>query len=371
MEGWFGAAHHQSVLADVLKTPIGLVRQIAIVDDAPHLRAWVRGILGEHPQLNVLVETNHAEAAQALLAAGRPDAVLVVLDDVPQRSLKLLRQLLNRNLTPLVLFVGSGREHCRATIAALSKGAVDCIFCPVDPRDPIVKQDIGHRLWIAAKSHFHRSERSAPPNMPKRHTRDGYTCPLILMGASTGGVTALERVLTDLHPQGPAALIVQHMPAAYLSSFVQMLDRQLPQDVALATENSPLENGQIRFAPSNGLHSEICRIKGKWTCRFSNAREADLHCPSVDRLFASAAVYHSDMIAVILTGLGRDGANGMHQVHLAGGTTIGQDEASSVVYGMPRAAWDLGAVGRQVPLRNVGYAVNLAVAQHNENQGRM
>ncbi len=354
-----------------MKAPIGLVRQIAIVDDAPHLRAWVRAILCEHPQLNLLVETNHAEAPQALLAGGRPDAVVVVLDDAPQRSLKLLRQLIVQKLTPVVLCVGSGREHCKATIAALSKGAVDCIFCPVDPRDPIVKQDIGHRLWIAAKSHMRRPSRTDLPGIPKPQIRDGFSCPLILMGASTGGVTALERVLTDLHPQGPAALIVQHMPATYLTSFVEMLNRQLPQDVALATENSPLEHGQIRFAPSNGLHSEICRIKGKWTCRFSNARETDLHCTSVDRLFASAAVYHSDMIAVILTGLGRDGANGMHQVHLAGGRTIGQDEASSVVYGMPRAAWDLGAVDRQVPLRNVGYAINLAVAQHNENQGRI
>jgi len=355
----------------VLKSTIGLVRQIAIVDDAPHLRAWVRAIVREHPKLNLLVETTHAEATQTLLTAGRPDAVMVVLGAAPQPSLRLLRQLLDRNLTAIVLFVGNGRGHCKATIAALSKGAVDCIFCPVDPRDPIVKKDIGHRVLVAAKQRSQKADGSAQMHGPIGQNCEGRAQPLILLGASTGAVTALERVLTDLHPLGPAAVIVQHMPAAYLRNFVEMLNRQLPQDVALAKENTPLEDGQIRFAPSNGLHSEICRMKGKWTCRFSPAREADLHCPSVDRLFASAAVYHSDMIAVILTGLGRDGADGMHQLYLAGATTIGQDEASSVVYGMPRAAWELGAVGQQLPLRNVGPAINLAVAHHHENQGRV
>jgi len=351
------------------KSPVGLVRQISIVDEAPHLRAWVRAIVREHPQLNLLNETSYADAAQTLFDGQRPDAVLLVLGEAPERSLKLLNELMRKKLVPIVMVAGCGRAHCEATITALSIGAVDCIFCPVDPRDPIVKNDIGHRILGAAKSRVQPRDPSAPPRLPVPEQRTDHKQPLILLGASTGGVTAIERVLTDLHPQGPAALIVQHMPAAYLASFVQMLDRQLPQDIGLATENTPLEVGQIRFAPSNGRHSEICRIKGKWTCHFSPAREADLHCPSVDRLFASAAVYHSDIISVILTGLGRDGATGMHQVHQAGGATIGQDEASSVVYGMPRAAWDIGAVGNQVPLRNVGYAINLAVAQHSKHQG--
>ena len=229
-------------------------------------------------------------------------------------------------------------------------------------------RNITRRVFSAATSTVQVSKKRAvaPILCAPYPTTDNM--PLILIGASTGGVAALGQVLADLHADGPPVLIVQHMPGAFLVSFSRFLNRNLPQDVAIARPDELLSPGQIRLAPSLGKHTEIARLCAGWVCRFVPDENTLLHCPSVDMLFRSAQSFGEDVIGVILTGLGRDGADGLLQLRKTGAQTIGQDAKSSVVYGMPRVAWELGAVEEQLPLNQIGAAVNNAVAAY-VNQG--
>lgn len=173
--------------------------------------------------------------------------------------------------------------------------------------------------------------------------------PLILIGASTGGVAALDTLIDGLDPAGPPVVIVQHMPGTYLVSFSQLLDRRFAQQVSLAEPGMTLGPGQIVLAPALGEHTEIDRRAGAWEIRLTPDRGGARHVPSVDRLFASAAPHGQDVIAAILTGLGRDGATGMKALREAGAITFAQDAQSSTVYGMPRVAWETGAALVQAP----------------------
>jgi two-component system chemotaxis response regulator CheB len=198
----------------------------------------------------------------------------------------------------------------------------------------------------------------APPVAPRdlSRARDGRKT-LFLIGASTGGVAALEAVLPALDPEGAPVVIVQHMPGNFLESFTERLQRQLPQNVKLAEEGVPLQRGDVVLAPGIGRHTEVYRRPDAWYCRFVEDVDHSLHVPSVDKLFHSAVSDAKHVTAAILTGLGRDGAEGMLKLSQAGAITIGQDEASSIVYGMPRAARLLGAVQRELPLERIGAAI--------------
>jgi two-component system chemotaxis response regulator CheB len=179
-----------------------------------------------------------------------------------------------------------------------------------------------------------------------------------LIGASTGGVAALEAVLPALAPDGPPVVIVQHMPGNFLISFADRLNRNLVQNVSLARENMPLSRGDIVLAPSEGQHTEIIRRNGEWMCKFVDNNPPALHCPAVDTLFKSAVLDASCVSAALLTGLGRDGAEGLKALADAGAATFGQDEETCVVYGMPRAAKALGAVQKELPLERIGHALS-------------
>jgi two-component system chemotaxis response regulator CheB len=164
-------------------------------------------------------------------------------------------------------------------------------------------------------------------------------------------------------------VIVQHMPGPFLVSFSERLNKLLPQDVRLLERGAPLSNGQIRLAPECGAHSVVCHTTLGWQHNRAAQERGDLHCPSADRLFNSALPQAPFVTAVVLTGLGRDGAMGLKALRNAGAHTIGQDRGSSVVYGMPRAAFELGAVAEQLPLSEIAGAINHVTATRHKNRG--
>jgi two-component system chemotaxis response regulator CheB len=183
-------------------------------------------------------------------------------------------------------------------------------------------------------------------------------------------VGALETVLPQLDPNGAPVVIVQHMPGNFLKSFTDRLQRQLPQNVTLAEEGIPLRRGDVVLAPGAGRHTEVVKREGGWYCRFVDDTDDSLHCPSVDRLFLSAVADAKRVTAAILTGLGRDGAQGMLKLREAGAVTIGQDEETSVVYGMPRAAHALGAVQHQYPIDRLGAAMRNSSSRHSARSNK-
>lgn len=346
-------------------------KTVVIVDDSPLLRRWLRVVLEGNRWLTVVGEAGDAQEARAVIKATRPDVITLDIEMPGMNGLAFLEKLMQLNPLPVVMFSGMTRDNSEATVRALMLGAVDCLEKPENGTDQRQRDNIGRRVFAAACSKLQSRERSQVNRTVTPAPRHTGGEPLVLIGASTGGVAALDTVIEGVDPAGPPLVIVQHMPGAYLVSFSQLLDRRFDQEVLLAHPGMVLSPGQIVLAPALGQHTEVVRIAGQWEIRLRPDPETSLHCPSVDRLFHSAVPFASAVIATILTGLGRDGAVGLKALRDAGATTFGQDEDSSTVYGMPRAAWEMGAVIRQYALADLPEAINLAAADHRAKLARV
>ncbi|MGR3802768.1 CheB methylesterase domain-containing protein [Marinibacterium profundimaris] len=186
---------------------------------------------------------------------------------------------------------------------------------------------------------------------------------IVVIGASTGGVEALSTVLSHFPADCPPTLVVQHIGHDFVAGFARRLNRICRASVAEAVDGAPIASGQVLVAPGQPAHLTIA--PRATTCRLTPTEPVSGHRPSVDALFSSAARLGSSIVAVLLTGMGRDGADGMLQIRQAGGHTIAQDEATSVVYGMPRVAFELGGVTEKLPIERIGPAL-LQAADHLE-----
>ena len=179
---------------------------------------------------------------------------------------------------------------------------------------------------------------------------------LVVIGASTGGIEALETVLAAFPADAPPTLIVQHIRGEFSASVASRLDRATPVSVREARDGAPLEPGCAWLAPGNALHLEVTG-RAALRCRLRAGPAVSGHRPSIDVLFRSAASVGQGVVGVLLTGMGRDGAEGLLAIRRAGGMTIAQDRASCVVYGMPRAAAEIDAVDRELPLPRIAAAI--------------
>lgn len=201
--------------------------------------------------------------------------------------------------------------------------------------------------------HLNMPARTGEGCVPSSDTRDrdGF----VLIGSSTGGIEALSAVLAAYPADAPPTLIVQHIKAAFVASMVRRLDRGCAAEVRQARDGDTLQTGVVLVAPGNSHHLVLKPHSRR--CALVAADPVSGHRPSVDCLFRSAVPYGSRVVAALLTGMGQDGADGMRQIHDAGGWTIGQNAESCVVYGMPRAAQQLGAVREELALRDIGGAI--------------
>lgn len=351
-------ASHYSSMADR--------KRVLIVDDSRVIRAWLKSTISSDPRLEIVGEASNAVEARDFIRAHKVDVVTLDIEMPGMNGLEFLTRLMRARPTPVVMLSSLTSKGSDAAVQALSRGAVDCILKPTEGFDQNLSKDICERIFQASCT---RPAAVRPPKemsvlraRPKSaHPEVGQPCrrrSLVLIGASTGGVSALETVLPGLDPAGSPVVIVQHMPGNFLESFAARLQKQLPQNVRLADENKPLMRGDVVLAPGIGQHTEVVRKPDGWYCRFTANEPVALHCPSVDRLFLSAAPHGKHVVAALLTGLGRDGAEGLSELAKNGATTFGQDEETCVVYGMPRAAFAAGAVQHQLPIELIGEAIN-------------
>jgi two-component system, chemotaxis family, protein-glutamate methylesterase/glutaminase len=260
---------------------------------------------------------------------------------------------------PVVMVSSLTERGCQTAIRALELGAVDFVTKPkVDVRSGTVElgAEIIEKIKIAARAKLRaRRHPSSPPAGPviKSGPLLQTTHKVVCIGASTGGTEALYDVLTALPADAPGIAIVQHMPAGFTRSFAERLDGACQIRVKEARDGDRILQGHALLAPG-GLQMAVTRIGANYTVRVAPGQPVNRHCPSVDVLFHSAARHvGSNAVGVILTGMGNDGAKGMALLRQAGARTIAQNEATCVVFGMPREAIALGGAEQILPLDKV------------------
>nr|WP_227754245.1 chemotaxis protein CheB [Stagnihabitans tardus] len=314
------------------------------------------------PGLRVIGQASDLPATYTAAEAMEPDLVLVARDLTQLPEFSLMRSLF-RALDARWIAVDHRSFGTGTSLGKEQAGDLD----PIDtsqPADAICAQ-------IRAAMQSPVSKQPAPSISPplRSLTAVGRSSKLILIGASTGGVDALLTVLSALPKDCPPIGVVQHTGQGFSESLIRLLDRRCALNVVAAQDGMELAPGHVVVAAGCPGHM---RLKSTKPFRVSVEQGPPVsgHLPSVDALFHSAVGSATHVVAALLTGMGRDGAEGLLALRKAGAMTIGQDESSSVVYGMPRAAWEIGAVRQQLALGDIAGAILKACAQGNE-EGRI
>lgn len=331
--------------------------RVVIVDDSRSIRKWLRHVLAADSRLAVVGEAGTADGARQLLRQ-TPVDVLTLDVDMPEMSgLEFLARLMSRRPMPVVMVSALTERGSREAVEALALGAVDCIEKPRSTLPPNLARDICERVWQASRVQVHAGRRIAV-NVPDRAAPAAGTAwsgPLILLGASTGGVAALEAVLHELEGVAWPIVIAQHMPVKFLRSFCRRLNEVFSRRFIMADHGLELRSNHAVLALGKDVSTHLVRSgSGPITCRLAAPSSLAVHRPSVNDLFISAARSGLTGAAAVLTGMGDDGAAGLLALRTSGFVTLGQTERSSVVYGMPKAAVALGAVQHVLDPAGIG-----------------
>lgn len=325
-----------------------------VVDDSPTMRAMISTLLSSDPDIEVIGTASNTAIARTMIKELNPDVITLDVEMPGMNGLEFLDKIMRLRPTPVVMVSTLTQKGAEATIRALELGAYDCYPKPTGSLREAATLDEGrlpHMVKGAARTQ-RRGGASAAPTGPIAAYRPKPDA-LVAIGASTGGVEALVALLSRWPENCPPTVIVQHMPPLFTASFAARLDRLCAPRVMEAPAGAPLVPGHVYLAAGGEKHLEV--LGGTpHRCRLVADGLTSGHRPSVDRLFHSVAkVCGKHAVGAILTGMGADGALGLKAMRDAGAFTIGQDEASCVVYGMPGAAKAMDAVEIQLPLERI------------------
>lgn len=341
--------------------------RVLIADDSSFMRKSLRYILQADPSIEVIGAVPDGVEALRQTCSLRPDVVLMDIEMPQMDGLAALKRIMAECPTPVVILTGLAERDPALALKALDFGAVEFIAKPSGAISYDIEQMAGEilaKVKMAASVDVHKLKlRFAPQpdwQAPLSAAAAGKT--LVVIGASTGGPRAIMSVLSGLPHDLPAAiLIIQHMGAKFLPSLADRLDAGSPLAVALARDGATIRPGQVLVAPW-GFKTSIAAADAKKNIRLMPETPPGLLSPSIDHAMQSAALaYGRDVLGVLLTGMGSDGALGMQAIKAAGGATLAEDESSCVVFGMPRAAIELGCVDRVVPLEQIAATIRLLI----------
>lgn len=335
-----------------MKPPV----RVLIVDDSASMRALLNRILAADPEIEVVGMAPEPHTAREMIKALNPDVLTLDVEMPGMDGLSFLEKIMRLRPMPVVMCSTLTASGAEASIEALRTGAFDCIGKPVG--DPLALSHDAERLRHTVKAAGRSGLRpQAATPVPVQSAGAGQRDVLIAIGSSTGGVEALFSLFGAFPADCPPVLVVQHMPPVFTASFAARLDRACRPRVVEAVGGMQIERGCIYIAPGGEHHMEVQGgLGGRIKLRPGNLESG--HRPSVDMLFRSVArTVGKSAIGVILTGMGSDGAAGLKAMRDAGAHTFGQNEASCVVYGMPRAAAEAGAVERELSLTALPEAV--------------
>ena len=327
--------------------------RVLVVDDSQTMRDVLSKTLPRDGDIEVIGAAVDATDARQKIKALSPDVVTLDIEMPTMNGLAFLDKVMRLRPTPVIMVSTLTGRGASETLLALELGAVDFVQKPggeVTGSLSAFGATLRDKVRAAAQSQVR--PRATVPRLPIKSAAapDGA---LIALGASTGGVEAIRVILGELPPDCPPILIAQHMPAGFTARFAARLDEVTGLTVAEASDGTELKAGHAYVAPGD-WHLRVERSRGRLRCRLGQEDTVSGHRPSVDVLFESVARHVGELaVGAILTGMGRDGAHGLKLMREVGCHTIGQSPGSALVYGMPRVAFEEGALSEQAPLEAI------------------
>ena len=327
--------------------------RVLVVDDSATMRGVISATLRADPEIEVVGQAADPYEARQLIKQLSPDVITLDIEMPNMDGLAFLDKIMRLRPTPVIMVSTLTQAGAEVNLRALEIGAFDCVAKPSSYNRDSFEQ-LAEKVKAAAKSRCRPVLVQRAMVQPSgSYAPDGR---LVAIGSSTGGVEALITILSKFPANCPPTVISQHMPPTFTASFAARLNKLSAAEVSEAVDGAKLQTGHVYLAPGNA-HLEVAGSH----VRLSDAPKVNGHRPSVDVMFQSVLrSVGARAVGVILTGLGRDGAEGLLALRQAGAETIGQDEASCVVYGMPRAAYEIGAVMRQLPLERIAERILLS-----------
>lgn len=343
---------------------VNKVVSVLIVDDSKVVQALLKSIVVQDKNLKVFGVASNPREAEALMAAGQPDVITLDVQMPEMDGITYLERHLAKRGIPTIMISGAGNNEGHLALKALELGAVDFVEKPAADKISDFARVISEKIITVS-----RVDMALVRNTTKARVvaAGGQMDPnkIVLIGSSTGGTVALQQILRAMPSQIPPIVIVQHIPEAFAILFAERLDSLMPFKVKIAANFDVVCKNQVLIAPG-GQQLKLKSRGEDIVAVLTDDPPVRRHKPSVDYLFKSAApVLGKRAIGVILTGMGADGAEGMLDLKRAGALTLGQDEASCVVFGMPREAQRLGAVTNVITLENMAEAIMKSVRKES------
>lgn len=357
--------------------PRALIR-VLVIDDSAFSRQTITQMLETSPLVEVIGVARDGEEALRKTLELEPDLITLDLEMPRMDGFTFLRLVMNKQPTPVMVI--SGRAGEQDVFKALDLGAVDFIAKPTSRAGPelqTIQQELIRKVHAIRDLRIEKVRDridAAPTALPARSSRTvripASPARVVVIGSSTGGPSALMQTFAAFaEPPDCAFLVAQHMPEGFTHGFAERLDRMTQFDVKEAEGGELLLPGSVLVAPG-GRHLELESVAGKIVSRISRKVDSDKYTPSVDRLFESAAKHFgSDLLAVVLTGMGDDGRRGAQAVKRAGGCVIAESEETAVIFGMPQQAIRSGSVDRVLPLSEIPPAIQSGLTRDESDAG--
>lgn len=345
--------------------------KVLIIDDSVLIRKMLTEILNSSPEIEVVGTAADPLIARDLIKQLNPDVLTLDIEMPNMDGITFLKNLMRLRPTPVVMISTLTEKGAGVTLEALTIGAVDFIAKPkVDVLNTLghYAEEIIGKVKMAAKANvantFNRTPKpgdkaggSTASNADAARKIPVNSNKIIALGSSTGGTEAIKVVVKGLPANTPAIVITQHLPAAFSESFVRHIDSVTDMTACIPKNGQTVETGHIYLAPGD-RHMEILKESGRYSIKLLDTEPVNRHKPAVDVMFRSVVrSAGANAIAVLLTGMGADGAAGMKEMHDAGAKTVVQDEQTSVVWGMPGAAFKLGCTDYVLPLDEIAQKI--------------